>query len=71
MVWLTTQYMDHLCDVFRPFLAISLDVNFNHKNDGFWIWVQLIKYVLSSIVSTPIENFEKYINIIQYFIAMW
>jgi len=48
-------YLDQL-------LLFILDVNFRHKNDIFWIWVQLIKRSLESVVSTLIKFFEKFVN---------
>jgi len=43
---------------FGQFLLFTLNVNFNHKNDILWIWIQLLKRSLSNVVCIPIENFE-------------
>jgi len=48
-------YLSHI-------LLVTLDVNFSHKNGIFQIWVQLMKWSLLGAISTPIENFEKFIN---------
>jgi len=55
------QSTDHPC-VFDHFLLLIIDVNFGLKNDIFWIWVQLMKWILSSAISSPIGNFKKYVN---------
>jgi len=57
---------------FGKLLLLVLNLKFLHKNDIFWVWVQLLKWRSSILVSTPIGILKKFIilNILLQF-ELW
>jgi len=55
--------------ILERFLLLALNLKFLHKNVIFWVWAQLTKWRLYTLVSTPNGILKKRINI-EYFIAI-
>jgi len=57
---------------FRKLLLLALNLKFLHKNDIFWVWIQLMKWRSSILISTLSRILKKFVilNILLQF-ELW